>query len=67
MAALDREELRDVVADLVNDNGVVEVLNALWHWLDIVAARIESDQEREPYRRVCHLLDEAAREFQDAQ
>jgi hypothetical protein len=36
MPRLDREELRDVVADLVNDNGVGEVLGALWHWLDIM-------------------------------
>jgi hypothetical protein len=65
MPSLDRDELREIVADLVDDNGLVAVLNALWNCLEIDAARILTDQEREPYRRVLSLLDAAVKEFQE--
>ena len=65
MPALDRDELREIVADLVDDNGLVAVLNALWNCLEIDAASMLTDQEREPYRRVLSLLDAAVKEFQE--
>ena len=65
MPSLDRDELREIVADLVDDNGLVAVLNALWNRLEIDAARILTDQEREPYRGVLSLLDAAVKEFQE--
>jgi hypothetical protein len=63
MATLDQEELREVIAKLLDENGVSEVLDALWHHLDIKASFIRTDEEREPFVRVTTLLYEAIQEF----
>jgi hypothetical protein len=60
MSALDRDDLRDAVAQLVDDNGIVDVLNALWGYLDQEASTIRDEQTRQPYVRARQLLDASA-------
>ena len=62
---MDREEIRDIIARLIDEDGIVEVLNAVWHYLDREAATIRHDVPREPHIRAMKLLEEAVELFEE--
>ena len=62
---MDREEIRDNIAKLIDEDGIVEVLNAVWWYLDREAAITRHDVPREPYIRATRLLDEAVKLFEE--
>src|SRR6185295_7438600 len=47
--ALDRDEMRQTIEMLAANNNMVDILEALAWYVDLQAAGIEDDQERQPY------------------
>jgi len=59
MSTLDQDEMRHTIEMLAANNNMVDILEALAWYLDLQAAGIKDDQERQPYQIASELLHRA--------